>query len=109
MCAVSLFSAQYSVGSAVIAHCSSSERYAIIYTVNSFASLGLATIVQAVASSQDLDTNAYYYIASAEQFFLSFVFFFSLLYLLFSAVFTRKAPYALSIQAQGEDTRPVVY
>jgi len=65
--AASLYSFQYAAASAVIASQISSGRYAILFTANSFISYGISTIVQQVASHQELSTSGYYYIAAVQQ------------------------------------------
>lgn len=65
--ALSLYSFQYAAGSSVIATQVVSARYAILFTVNSFVSYGISTIVQQVGAQHGLSTTDYYIIASIEQ------------------------------------------
>eukprot|EP00658_Telonema_sp_P-2_P022685 TRINITY_DN19071_c0_g1_i1.p1 TRINITY_DN19071_c0_g1~~TRINITY_DN19071_c0_g1_i1.p1 ORF type:complete len:460 (-),score=83.71 TRINITY_DN19071_c0_g1_i1:155-1534(-) len=65
--AISLYSFQYATASAVIASQDASHRYAVLFTVNSFFSYGIATVISQVGSHHDLTTSEYYQIASLEQ------------------------------------------
>jgi hypothetical protein len=47
------------------------RRFAIVFTFNTFAAMGLGTIVQLVATAHNLDTTAYYQLLAGGQCFLA--------------------------------------
>jgi len=62
--AVAIYNCQYAYAAAAIARGSSNERYAIVFSTNQFAALGVATVVSAVGSSFSLHTDEYFCIAA---------------------------------------------
>lgn len=64
---MSVYSFQIAVASALIALCANSPRYAVLFTLNTFLALGLASIGQAVGTQLQLNTSGYFYMGAAGQ------------------------------------------
>jgi len=94
---VGIYGFMITVASATIAAEALTPRYAVIFTVNTFVSLGIATIVQQAAAATSTTTNGYYIIATVMTFVLA-------LYAILSSVYYRvsRKENAVLGRAQGE-------
>jgi thiamine transporter 2/3 len=64
---MAVYSFQIAAASALIALFLSKSRYAVLFTLNTFVSFALATVIQVVGQQLNLSTDGYYYIGCGVQ------------------------------------------